>query len=281
MADVNNSVIVQPFKQRTREHPGHVRFKKHLDRLGLAAGDDEGDRDPASQLRLRSTRRHPETAPPRRSLDALGPVPAASRPRRPGAAAPLRSRRRRHPGRRRRRRCVGLPFREREGRKTNNKTWLLVPSGNRGPAGSDEGEVVRSAGARPALPARLPEQPERSGTAASAPPEPLSARPLARARGRVTAPPRPAPPRPGRGLRDRPGDWGSAVRSTGRLRRADGPAARKVAGRPRRERGRPVGGGSVLDATRSRLHRLGDAAGGGQVWASDLYRCLCTSDTNT
>lgn len=79
------------------------------------------------------------------------------------------------------------------------------PPETAGPAGSDEGEVVRSAGSRPARGVRLPEQPERSGAArrgaaASAPQQPPSARPLARPppRGRVTAPP-PAPPLPGPG----------------------------------------------------------------------------------
>ena len=96
------------------------------------------------------------------------------------------------------------------------ENWLLVPSGNRGPAGSDEGEVVRSAGSRPALPARLPEQPERSGAArrgglrtsaaAERPPARSPARSPARARLRhrpapVPAPPRPVQSGPSRGLR--------------------------------------------------------------------------------
>ncbi|XP_037067524.1 small integral membrane protein 19 isoform X1 [Peromyscus leucopus] len=200
------------------------------------------------------------------------PLPARADPG-PRHGTALRSRRRRHPDRRRR--CVGLPFREREGRKTNNKTWLLVPSGNRGPAGSDEGEVVQSAGSRPALPARLPEQPERRGaarrgTAASAPPEPLSARSPARPPARAAAsPPRPGRPRPAPaavcGADPGLGGFGGRAARRDGLLRADGPAARKVAGRPRRERGRPVRRGSVLYATRSRLHRLGDAAGGGQI----------------
>lgn len=111
---------------------------------------------------------------------------------------------------------------------------------------------------------------DRRGAAASAPQQPLSARPLARppARGRVTAPP-PAPPRPGRAQPRAAGrTLGLGVfckrseRGGCRVPRVPG------CGRPqrrRRERATARRGRTVLYATWSRLHRLGDAAGGGQI----------------
>lgn len=209
----------------------------------------------------------PEHAPPRDRPTAEGlspPLPA--RPRRPGPRLAQTARSalaRGGTGATAAAAASGShPERGREGRKTNNKTWLLVPSGNRGPAGSDEGEVVRSAGSRPALPARLPEQPERSraepsGAAASAPPEPQSARPLARPPARATAsPPRPGQPAPPRPVRSQSRGCGSDPGLGLRCRRHDWNV------------GRPVGKGPSCMSPGADC--TGHAARGGQVWASDL-----------
>ncbi|CAO2611629.1 hypothetical protein LEMLEM_LOCUS15235 [Lemmus lemmus] len=219
-----------------------------------------------------SSPEHAQTPRDRPTAEGLSP-PLPARPRRPGPRLAQTARSALARGGTRATAATAAsgshPERGREGRKTNNKTWLLVPSGNRGPAGSDEGEVVRSAGSRPALPAGLPEQPERSraersraepsGAAASAPPEPLSARPLARARDRVTAPPRPAGPAPSRpvlsGSRGCGSDPGLGLRG----RRDDW----KV--------GRPVGRGPSCMSPRADC--TGDAAGGGQ----ELKREVCVA----
>lgn len=134
-------------------------------------------------------------------------------------------------------------------------------------AGRQEVTKERSSGPLglwPRLPARLPEQPERSGAerhAASAPPEPLSARSPARPPARAAA----SPPRPARPAGPAPSRSRAAVQ-TGRRgccccccvltvpgRRC--PAGTWTACRKR----------TVLHATGSGLHRLGDAAGGGQM----------------
>lgn len=123
----------------------------------------------------------PEHAPPRDRPTAEGlspPLPA--RPRRPGPRLPQTARSalaRGGTGATAATAASGShPERGREGRKTNNKTWLLVPSGNRGPSGAERRGGLRTSGAAERSPARSP----------------------ARARDRVTAPPRPAGPAPPR-----------------------------------------------------------------------------------
>lgn len=222
--------------------------------------DEETEQQPASFVSgARATPRPPHRRGPE-------PAPLPARPRRPGPRLAQTARSalaRGGTGATAAAAASGShPERGREGRKTNNKTWLLVPSGNRGPAGSDEGEVVRFAGSRPALPARLPEQPERSraepsGAAASAPPEPQSARPLARPPARATAsPPRPGQPAPPRPVRSRSRGCGSDPGLGLRCRRHDWNV------------GRPVGKGPSCMSPGADC--TGHAAGGGQVWASDL-----------
>lgn len=243
-------------------------------RLGLAAG------------KMRRLRTQPASFVPGARADTPRPphrggasAPSGLSPPLPARADPGRGARRDAPPRCARippdarhtvppRRRAPIPA-QREGRKTNNKTWLLVPSGNRGPAGSDEGEVVRSAGSQPALPARLPELPERSG-AARRPPHLSSrrapARSPARARPRHRPAPPPAPPRPvqsgpSRGLRVAAGRspaWVSLrAERAGRLQRAWGPRSPQ---RRRRERAAARRGRTVLYVTWSRLHRLGGLA---------------------
>lgn len=239
--------------------------------------EDEETENPASQLPLGSTRRHPETAPPRRSLGALRPEPAASRPRRPGSrrterrtAAPRCA-----PATRGTRAATAPGSDSERGKeeKPITKPGFSFPPET---AGRQEVTKERSSGPlglglrSPPDSRNSPSGADRRGAAASAPQQPLSARPLARppARGRVTAPP-PAPPRPGRAQPRAAGrTLGLGVfckrseRGGCRVPRVPG------CGRPqrrRRERATARRGRTVLYATWSRLHRLGDAAGGGQI----------------
>lgn len=207
--------------------------------------EDEETENPASQLPLGSTRRHPETAPPRRSLGALRPEPAASRPRRPGSrrterrtAAPRCA-----PATRGTRAATAPGSDSERGKeeKPITKPGFSFPPET---AGRQEVTKERSSGPlglglrSPPDSRNSPSGADRRGAAASAPQQPLSARPLARppARGRVTAPPPgPAPPRPGPaascGSYPGPGCLLQTERA-GRLPRAKGPGVREAAETP-------------------------------------------------